>query len=348
MAALRISSATAAAVAGVEAPTWFRRGMLLFSVWVVLGAYSDTWAHHHMRLTSVVTPFHAVVFGGLLCEAAFMAWALRRFGAAPHRLRRAVPRGYGLAVGGCVLAVAAAPLDLGWHVVFGIDQGFGSVTSPTHIVIGCGTALMTTGPLRSALGGNARRATWAAVLSATLLWSMIFFFDEATHPFLAQWASNYYPRMMLPDTAEQLGAIEIVLWAALIAACVLPLALRFDLPFGAFTVLLGATGVLTTLIVAPQPIIIVGPAGGLVADELYRILRPARTRPTQMRLFACLVPASMTGLYFLILGAAGGTWWPVNVWAGCVSAAGITGVLVSLLVLPGALHQALPAASREL
>jgi len=318
-----------------EAPAWFRRGMLFFSAWVILGAYSDTWAHHHLVLRSVVTPFHAVVFGGLSSEGVFITWALYRMGARWHGVRRAIPRGYGMAIAGCALALVAAPLDLTWHFFLGIDQGFGSVTSPTHVLIGCGTGMMATGAMRSEWAGCRRKATWPAIFSATLAFSMLFFFDEATHPLLVPWAANFYPRMMLPESAEQIGTIEIILWAILIVACVLPLVLRFDLPFGALTCVLGVTGVLTVLIIAPQPLILVGPVGGLFADELYRVLNPTRRRRAQLRIFALLVPASMTALYFGVLNVAGGTWWPVTVWAGCITAAGITGLLVSALVLEG-------------
>ena len=316
------------------APAWFRWGMLAFATWVVLGAYSDTWAHHHMVLTSVVTPYHAVILGGLVCEGVFIAWGLRCLGATRAGWRRCIPTGYGLAVAGYALAMVAGPLDLTWHLFFGIDQGFGSVTSPTHILIGAGTSMMVTGPMREAWRGSTKRATWASLLSATQLAAMVFFFDEATHPLLAPWASRYYPRMMLPDTAWQLGTVEIVLWSALIAGCILPLLVRFQLPFGAFSLVLGASGALTTLVVAPQPLIIVGLVGGVLADELVRALRPTRLRVVQFRVFAGLVPAAMTGVYFLILSQAGGTWWPVNLWTGCILASGIAGLVVSLLVLP--------------
>lgn len=308
--------------------------MLGLAAWVVLGAYSDTWAHHHLLLTSVVTPFHGVVLSGLVCEGLFVGWAMRRLGATPETWRQTIPRGYGLAIAGYVLAMVAGPLDLTWHFFFGIDQGFGSVTSPTHILIGAGTTLMVTGPLREAWMGPGRRATWAALLSATLLSAMVFFFDEATHPLLAPWASNYYPRPMLPDAAAQVGTIEIVLWAVLVTGCILPLVLRFQLPFGALSLVLGVTGVLTTLIVAPQPVIVVGFVGGMVADELVRALRPSRQRRAQLRWFAYIVPVVMTSAYFLILSAAGGIWWPINLWAGCILASGIAGLVVSLLVLP--------------
>ncbi|MGI8608720.1 MAG: hypothetical protein ACR2MY_05765 [Candidatus Dormibacteria bacterium] len=210
------------------------------------------------------------------------------------------------------------------------------MTSPTHLLIGIGITLMVTGPLRDAWAGSHKRAPWSALLSATLACAMLLFFDEATHPFLAQWASDAYPRLMLPESAEQIGTIEIVIWAALTAGCVLPLVARFELPFGALALVLGVTGALTTLIVAPQPVIVVGVIGGLVGDELLRAMRPTRARTAQLRVFAFLVPAVMTGTYFFIVSAAGGLWWPATVWTGCIVASGISGLLVSLLVVPKA------------
>ena len=319
---------------GEDAPAWLRRGMLFFALWIVVGGYSDTWAHHHYRLTSIFTPFHGVIFTGLICEGIFLAWTLRRLGATPTAWRQAIPRGYGLAIAGYVLAMVGGALDLTWHFFLGIDQGFGSVTSPTHIMIGGGTALMVTGPLREAWAGTAGKATLAALLSATLTLAMIFFFDEATHPLLIQWSSNLYPGGLPPDSAEQIGTVEIILWAVLITAFVLPLVLRFEIPFGGLTFLLGATGAMTTLIVAPHPVIVVGLIGGLVADEMNRALKPTRERRAHVRAFAFFVPVVMTVTYFFILSVAGGVWWPVNIWAGCITASGIAGLLVSLLVLP--------------
>ena len=306
----------------------------------MLGAYSDTWAHHHLRLTSIVTPFHAVVFGGLGCGALFMAWALLRLAATPRAWRQAIPRGYTLTVAGYILAVVAGPLDLTWHYFLGIDQGFGSVTSPTHMLIGIGVTMLVTGPLLSAWSGGSRHPGWPALLSATLAMAMLLFFDEATHPFLAPWASPVYPRLMMPDAAEQIGTIEIVMWATIVSGCILPLVLRFKLPFGALTMVLGATGVLTTLIVAPQPLMVVGLVGGLLGEELLGGLRPSRQRALQLRLFAFLLPALLTAVYFALLASAGGIWWPVTVWSGCIAASGIAGLLVSMLLVPAAASRA--------
>ncbi|GAC1335043.1 MAG: hypothetical protein NVSMB17_17480 [Candidatus Dormibacteria bacterium] len=316
------------------APGWFRTGMLFFPAWIVLAGYFDAWAHHHNTLTTVWTPQHAVVWTGLAGSALFVTLSLHRIGGGIVGMLGAIPRGYGLAVAGFGLTVSGGIGDLIWHQLFGIDQGFGSVTSPTHVMTAAGLALMATGPLREALSGSARRASWAALLSATLVMAMVFFFDEATHPFLAQWASRTYPIAMQPEQAEQLGTVEIVVWAFVVVGFLLPLVLRFELPFGAFTLVLGVTGILTALIVAPMPVMVVGLIGGLVADELVRALRPTRQRRLQVRIFAATVPLVMTLTYFLILTQTGGIWWPANIWAGAVVASGIVGVLVSLLVLP--------------
>ncbi|HEV3234936.1 MAG TPA: hypothetical protein VG329_10355 [Candidatus Dormibacteraeota bacterium] len=317
-----------------DAPPWFRAGMLLLPLWIVCGAYFDTWAHHHSTLTTIWTVPHGVVFTGLGAAGAFMAVSLYRIAGGIGGMLKAIPRGYGLAVAGFVITLTGGVGDLIWHAIFGVDQGFGSVTSPTHIMTGAGLCLMATGPLREAWSGTARRITWSALASGTLVLAMIFFFDEATHPFLAQWASRVYPGAMLPEQAEQLGTVEVAIWAAIIVGFILPLVLRFELPFGALTVVLGVTGIMTTLIVAPHPVLAVGVVGGLVADELIRALRPSRARRLQVRGFAAAVPSAMALTYFFVLSQAGGVWWPANIWAGSVVAAGIVGVLVSLLILP--------------
>jgi hypothetical protein len=323
------------AQSGSDAPAWFRRGLLALSAWIVAGAYFDTWAHHHYALLSVWTIQHEVIWAGLGASALFVGVALHRMGGGFRGALAAIPRGYGLAVAGFFLTAAGGVGDLIWHQLFGIDQGFGSVTSPTHIMAAAGLGLMATGPLREAWSGPLRRAPWSAILAATMVLAMLFFFDEATHPYLVQWASRTYPAMLPPEQAEQLGTVEILLWAAITVGFVLPFVLRFQLPFGALTVLLGVTGALTTLIVAPHPVMVVGLVGGLAGDELIRALRPARDRRLQVRAFAAAVPVVMALTYFLLLSQVGGIWWAPNIWAGAVVASGITGVLVSLLVLPG-------------
>jgi hypothetical protein len=89
-----------------------------------------------------------------------------------------------------------------------------------------------------------------------------------------------------------------------------------------------------TLIRGSDPVILVGVIGGLAADVLVRMLRPAPERLAQLRLFAFLVPTLTYALYFRGLIGADGVWWPVHLWAGAPVVAGLAGLVLSLAVVP--------------
>ena len=58
------------------------------------------------------------------------------------------------------------------------------------------------------------------------------------------------------------------------------------------------------------------------------------SRLTALRIFAFVVPTVLYTLYFRGLISADGVWWPVHLSAGAPVVAGLTGWLVSLLVVP--------------
>ena len=72
----------------------------------------------------------------------------------------------------------------------------------------------------------------------------------------------------------------------------------------------------------------------LVADLLLVALRPSSIRLVQVRTFAFLVPTVLYAFYFAGLITVNGVWWPVHLWAGAPVVAGLTGLLVSVLVFP--------------
>jgi hypothetical protein len=76
---------------------------------------------------------------------------------------------------------------------------------------------------------------------------------------------------------------------------------------------------------------------GIVADGLYRWLQPDVQQPLRLRLWSALVPVVFYSFYFLALLVLGGIWWPVHLWAGGIALAGVTGWLLSYLILPPAL-----------
>ena len=63
--------------------------------------------------------------------------------------RLAIPAGYGLALAGSAILPPAAGRSV-WHTLFGIEEDFEALVSPTHLMLGVGMALVVTGPLRAA------------------------------------------------------------------------------------------------------------------------------------------------------------------------------------------------------
>jgi hypothetical protein len=80
----------------------------------------------------------------------------------------------------------------------------------------------------------------------------------------------------------------------------------------------------------------VGLISGLFLDVLLGTVKPSIRRPTALRVFASVVPATYYALYFAVLAANAGVWWSVPMWAGSIVLAGAIGWMLSLLILPPA------------
>src|SRR6266508_5371604 len=82
---------------------WFEWAVALFSAWFVVGLYLDGWAHVHHLPDSFFTPWHAIIYSGVLGAAlvlvstGLLAWRL----GAPWR--QALPAGYRLSLLGAGL-----------------------------------------------------------------------------------------------------------------------------------------------------------------------------------------------------------------------------------------------------
>jgi hypothetical protein len=126
----------------------------------------------------------------------------------------------------------------------------------------------------------------------------------------------------------------VIFHTALSMTVALFLIRRFRLPLGSLTVLLGVTSLLVTFIHAVDPIFLIGAIGGVVGDVLLLTLRPSALRPLRARVLAVVVPVVIYALYFGALFTHDGVWWPVHLWTGAIVLAGVTGWLVSLVVMP--------------
>jgi hypothetical protein len=83
-------------------------------------------------------------------------------------------------------------------------------------------------------------------------------------------------------------------------------------------------------------LIITAALAGLTADVLAWWLKPSVTRPYELRFFAFAVPVVLYLLYFLTLKLTSGVNWTIHLWLGTTFVAGITGFLLSFLLVPPA------------
>src|SRR5438309_370901 len=76
----------------------FEWTMVILSAWVMIGAYLDAWAHRHIASTleTFFTPWHAVLYSGVLATGTFLFVQVLRGRAAGRSWRTVLPTGYGL------------------------------------------------------------------------------------------------------------------------------------------------------------------------------------------------------------------------------------------------------------
>lgn len=329
----------------------------LFSICFVVGLYLDGWAHIREMAESFFTPWHAILYTGVLGVAgtlALSAWRARRHG---HAWARTLPAGYGLSAWGVVIFATAGALDLLWHSAFGIEVALEALYSPPHLMLATGGVLIATGPLRGAwhAAGASAAARWRAVLSAALLLAIITFFTSESHPVVHPWSwQQFRPRALgadelaLPsaaagglgtrDLAPMLGIAGIVLQSAALMGVVLVLVRRWgsELPFGWLTLTFAAGAASGSIFHSTWWAAVAAMCAGIAADVIYVALLPGAARTQHVRVFAAGVPAVFYAGYFSTLLGTGGVWWSLPLWTGAIFLAAAVGLLVSYIVFPPA------------
>lgn len=360
-------SVSSAGVAG-QAVSSGRFDLLVAALGSLLvgGVHLDGWAHLHTGLIDTFfTPWHGLLYAAYVALSAVLLGTVLRNRAAGASGWRAVPAGYEPAVIGVAVFALGGLGDMIWHLLFGIEIDLEALLSPTHMLLALGGGLIVSGPLRSAWSRTGERPHslrefLPVLLSTGMVLSVITFMTQYVHPFGTTWASAARrPEVMFGAAAtggastgirvmaylaffEQLATLAgIVVQTVVLIGIVLTLMRRWMLPFGSVTFILTLNAVLLTVMrdvfldTGPLPIIAVAAAGGLAADLLAARLKPFDGGPGGLRWFSALVPAILYTLYMLALVvAAGGLWWRVHLWMGAITLAGITGWLVSYLVVP--------------
>ena len=323
-----------AAAAGWPAATpAFELTVVALGAWMMLGVYLDGWAHQHFRIETFFTPWHAVLYSGMLAVTAFLVVAAVGNRLGGRRWTRSLPRGYGLSLAAVLLFGVGGLLDLAWHSALGFERRFEALVSPPHLLLAACGMVAAAGPLRAAWLRPGQLAPWPAVIAAFYVLSTITFFSQFAHPFNEPFALSTGP-VGTAYAAQALGLLSIVFQASVLVAVLLLLLRRFALPRGAVLFIVALNGFAVGGMKDHYWALPVAVAGGLAGELLLATLRPSTSRPTQLRVFGFALPVALYAAYFAAITALGGTWWPTPVWAGSIVLAGALGLLVSYAMVP--------------
>ncbi len=333
------------------APGWgVQLTTAILSTLVLSGLFLDGWAHTELpQLETFFTPWHAVLYSGLLATAGWISFQTVRGYRRGERGRRATPYGYGLGLVGVVLFGVAGLSDLAWHTAFGIERDLGALLSPPHLALGLGAALMISSPARSAWGAAEGDETptflrfLPVMLSVSLMAAAAAFFlpyVSAFHSGVAAVGGSGVDQPGAPARGESRQVVElasVLITTVLLLLPLLAMLGRWRVPFGTTTVLFVVVAAFSTVehgFEAGELILAAG-AGGVMADVLIAVLRPSADRPAAFRTVAAATPAVLWLAYFAVTAASTGLAWPPELWAGVVVLSAFTGLGLSLLVSPG-------------
>ncbi len=317
------------------------------------GLFLDGWAHNHGLVDqSFFTPWHAFFYGGFVLTALALLGAglWNRHSGLPWT--SVLPDGYGLALLGSAIFAAGGVGDLVWHTLFGIEEDFEALVSPTHLLLGIGMALVVSAPLRAAWrrpGSAGWRALAPALLSGTLLLSLFTFFMMFSHPLMSVIGGRLH-HSFHNDVGQMAGVVSLMVTAALLMGLAFLLLQRWVLPAGALTLVWGVnTGAMAIVNwELPYAGLLLGAMLAAVVASDWLLVRAQALYPDLrgLRVFAFVAPALLFGAYFLALLQSEGTRWSIHLVGGAIFLPGVVGLLLSYLAWPPALPSPSPRQQR--
>jgi hypothetical protein len=335
--------------APVPAYDWL---MAIASLWLSGGIMLDAWYHFHSTVETFFEPAHAVLYAGLLASYVFtgvFAATSRKHG---YAWRNVLPAGYGVTLAGLAVCLAGGLGDMIKHTLWGFEEGFDALLSPTHLLIGAGMFLIIAGPIGSALRRPHPPRTLVAQLPLLLCagsmmelmhWGLQFIFLSEAERMNAPIPPASMPHDTLTLLALQyykqgIGLLAVIVQSLLISGFFLYLARRIRLAAGANAVLLVTGNVFIAAAHSNDAgqfiaVILASAVAGLVADAFR--LDPANQTTRRWSAAAFCVPAAywIAALALLAL-TMGGIWWTPDVVAGSILFAGFAGLFVNAAAGP--------------
>lgn len=321
--------------------------MVLLASWFLGGLFLDGWAHNNIgELESFFTPWHFVLYSGFGATALWLAFSHYRNVQKGYHWSTALPKGYGMALVGCALFAVSGFGDMTWHIVFGIEESFEALFSPTHLGLATGMAMIFGGIMFSAWERphtRGWRELFVVAFGMTLLYAQLTFFT--------QYATIYnepliFAREAMRGVGQELqNVLEITIYAwilipSLFLSGVLAVGMRrWQLPFGTVALMLGVNALGIQWMnsnLADFPFsVLAAIIAGLIGDVLIYRFKPSPTNIVAYRWVSFAVPTVHWLCLLAVVGiAAGGLWWKIPTWSGVPVLAGLLGVLVSYALVP--------------
>lgn len=313
------------------------------SLWISWAFFVDAWSHENLRYESFFTWSHELIYGGMFVLVGALVL-----------MRKDIPYAYRVPMLGVPIFLLGGIADLGWHTLFGIEDGIDIILSPTHEMIGLGLMLVSSAPLFSALRYRTELRTLRdqlPMLFSLASWLVMIHFATAyamdpsagnlnAPPDASSFSPDYFTATAI-TYYKLVGGVLVLLLQSFIMACfALFVASRFNLRAGALTLLFVLGNTLPALpFTNESPLLVtifaMSLVAGIVGDALIARMgllpHPARA----FRLYAAAVPATYIGVYMLAIAITGGSWWDWSVRTSLVIFAGIIGLGLSLLMIPG-------------
>lgn len=313
--------------------------MLFLSTWIIVGFYSDAFAHAHKAVDSFFTPWHGTIYSGLTAVIFFDAITLVGNHLKGYSWRKAIPTGYGLSFAGAAFFAVGGVGDFIWHSLFGIEFNMDAALSPTHLTIMAASALVFIGPVCALWQRTKiRHLTWAAGFPVVFSIAYVLFLVNLVTSFL-----NPFELVSAADSSQLVNAEAIasfIIPTAVLLGIVLSVLRRWQLPFGSMTLFFSLSYVTMTLLstdIAANlqvALVVVALLSGLAADLLLWQLNPGPHNIRAYRWFALLVPIITYSFYFAGVQFTAGVAWTVHGWSGLLAVVGTVGLMMSFLVFP--------------
>ncbi len=302
------------------------------AILLVAAGYYVAWEHRASHVSPYVdAPVQAAWLAVTLLMAGVgvTAWLRER------RLESVIPKGYLLSAVGCLI-FAIGILTLGpWQEVYGSVTGVPAAFRPPNLLEIAGAGMIVTGPLRSAIARGELLAGPTAVISSALLLAAVTFFSQFDHPYVNPWAYDTHGLAKVYDfVGQELGALSLLMQAAIVTSVVLMTLRQIRLPPGSLTFMLTTTAIFVCAQLGHYQFVWVAAVVGVASDLLLVWARPRSDRLVQLRVFAAATGALLPAVYLADVEFTRGTYWTADMVVGTILACGLVGWLVSYLTVP--------------